>query len=320
MLPRGRIRSRQIAVSDLSSTFTKVVKPDGTLLTDPFTDQQTGQKQADFISFTAGTTGVYLNNASTTTTISSDVPGFLLKSGTISGDATNTYLMFRFRFQDKNNTKDYQGSAVMLGADLTGDGKPDIIFGVDSRGTTPNLVFLEAGTGANDAPNTTTAASYTTTATTTLNKAGSPLTFGYAAAPETYTATGGGALQNMNLTFAITYTNLQQAIRDMGTVNGTNFSTFTVSASTEMAFVAYSSGQPNAFNQDIYGGNITNTTATTWTALGAFSSIITADGQSRIIPEPATFAHTGALLLCAGALLIRRRRQLRATAALPAPK
>ncbi|MBI5766290.1 MAG: hypothetical protein HZA93_00730 [Verrucomicrobia bacterium] len=312
----------QIAVSDLSGTFNAVVKSNGTIMTDPFTDQQTGQKQADFISATAGTS-VYLNGATAASTLGSDVPGFLVKSGTITNGGTDTYMMFRFRFQDANQTKNYEGSYIFVGLDLTNDGKPELMFGVDSTGTTPSLVFKKAGTGANDAPSTTTVTNYTTTATSTLNSSGSgvPLTFAYAAAPESYAATSKSSVQNMNLTFAISYTNLQQAIRDMGTVNGTDFSAWNVTSSTAMSFMTFSSGNPNAFNQDIYGGNITSSSSLTWTALGAFSTEFTADGQKKIVPEFSTFGQTGLLLGSGLGLLLWRRRRRRSTvAALSAPR
>jgi hypothetical protein len=300
----------QISVTDLTSTFSAVAKPSGGIMTDPFNDQQTGQRQSDIMSFTAGTS-VYVSGSSTATTTSSDVAGFLMKSGTISGDSTNTYMMFRIRFQDSNQCKDYQGSYVMLGADLNNDGKPDIFFGVNSTNTTPSLDFLKPGTGANTSPSTTSSASYTTTASLTLNKTtgSAPITFNYAATPagDNYTGTSGLSVQNMYLTFAISYANLQQAIRDMGTVNGTNFSTFTVNSGTAFSFMVFTSQQDNAFNQDLYGGAITSTSTSTWSSLGAFSTQLTASGHP--VPELSTIAQTGALLLVALAVVVWRKRQ-----------
>jgi hypothetical protein len=321
------LRGQAISVTDTNSTFNSIVLPSGSTMTDPFADQQTGQPQADFVSLTAGTTGVYVNGAATTSTLATDVSGLMVKSGQVSGDAVNTYMMFRFRFLDANQSKPYEGSVTVVGIDLTGDGKPDIMVGVDSRNATPALMFLKPGTGTNDSPSNTTVAAYTTTASTTLT---SGTTFNYAAAgtSDNYDiaapAKGVPAHTNMLETFAISFATLQQAIRDMGTVNGTNFSTFTVTATTPMSFLAYTSQQGNAFNQDIFGGAITSSSSGTWTSLGAFSDLYTASGSK--VPESSTVVQLSALILAALGLGWMRRRKVAAEAVvaprierLPAP-
>lgn len=296
-----RLAAQALNVAGASSAFNPVVTPGGTIMTDPFNDQQTGQNSSDFISFTAGT-AVY--SGTTALTAPSDVPGFLVSSGQISGDATNTYLAFRFLFQGANGSQSYSGSYNMVGVDLDQNGSVDIIFGADSTGKTPKLIFLKPGTGTNTSPSTTTVGGYTTSASTALTASGgtAPVTFDYSANGTQYNATGKNSAvpTNMNLTFAISYANLQQAIRDLGTVNGTNFSTFTVTATTAMNFLAYTSTNPNAFNQDIYGGNIAQNSSATWSSLGAFSTTFDASGTLQPTPEFATFAQA-ALLLLAGA-------------------
>jgi hypothetical protein len=298
----AKLSAQSIAVTDASSTFNAVVKADGTIMTDGFADQQTGQFQSDLISLAAGTS-VYVNG--TLTTLSADAPGFFVKSGTITGQS-GTFMMFRTLYQDKNQNKTFQGSFTMLGSDLTGDGKPDFIFGIDYRNATPTLAFLKPGTGANDAPNTTTSATYTTTASRTLTVG---TTAAYASTSTNYDDASGNGAANRTVTFAISFSNLQQAIRDMGTVNGTNFSTFTVTAATAMSFMLFTTQQDNAFNQDIFGGNITSTSSATWTSLGAFSDTFTASGGR--VPEPATYLQVGAMGLAAlGMAFWRRGRRL----------
>lgn len=301
LLGMPRLAAQTIAVTDASTTFNAVVKANGSIMTDGFADQQTGQFQSDLISFAAGTS-VYVNG--TLTTLSADVPGFFVKSGSITGQS-GTFMMFRMLYQDKNQNKTFQGSYTMVGSDLTGDGKPDFIFGIDYRNATPTLAFLKPGNGTNDAPNTTTSAAYTTTASTALTVG---TTAAYASTTNNYDDAAGNAAANRTVTFAISFSNMQQAIRDMGTVNGTNFSTFTVTSATPMSFMLFTTQQDNAFNQDIFGGNITSASSATWTSLGAFSDTFSASGAR--VPEPATYLQVGAMGLVAfGAFGWRRWRR-----------
>ncbi len=303
-----------VSVTDATSTFYGMKLPSQAAMTDPFADQQTGQSQADIIGFSAGTTGVFVNGATTASTLASNVYGFLVKSGTISGQGATPFEMFRFRYLDKNQNKTYQGSDTVVGMDLNGDGKPDFMVGADSTGNTPSLIYLKPGTGANDAPNTTTISTYTTTAATTLT-AGT--TFSYTLPDDgnydSVSGTAPSAHTNKIMTFAISFTNLQQAIRDMGTVNGTNWSTFVFDASTPVSFLAYTSGQANAFNQDLWGGNFTATSSATWTSLGAFTDIVTPSGAK--VPEAGTVVQVGVMfctVLGIGLWRMRQRRQVAA--------
>ena len=78
-----------------------------------------------------------------------------------------------------------------------------------------------------------------------------------------------------------------------------------------MNFFAFSSQQANAYNQDIYGGNITSSATATWSSLGAFSTAMTADGTMHPIPEVGTMVQTGVMILLGGGLAFWRRRQAR---------
>lgn len=302
----------QIAVTDQSSAFHPVITSSGALMTDPFGDQQTGQGEADFIGFTAGTE-VYVNGAKTASKAAENVAGFMVQSGEMAQGGDTEYLMFRFRFRDVNgplsNPSSYAGTNAMVGVDLNRDGSVDFIVGADSTGSTPKLVFLKPGTGANTSPSTTDAAGYATSASTTLTSAGAgPVTFAYTASGTNYAAMSKSNVQNMNLTFAISYANLQQAIRDMGTVNGVDFSGFEVDEDTAVNFLAYTSTQTNAFNQDIYGGDIDGNSSATWTSLGAFSTTFD-DGRFKPAPEFASVVSTAALVGAGLVLLVWRRRR-----------
>ncbi|MDI1335596.1 MAG: hypothetical protein PSU94_05365 [Lacunisphaera sp.] len=290
--------------------------PSQAAMADPFADQQTGQSQSDIISLAAGTTGVFVNSSPTSSTLATDVYGFLVKSGTVSGVLSE---MFRFRYLDKNQNKAYEGSITVVGMDLNGDGKPDFMVGADSTGATPSLVYLKPGTGANTSPNTTTVSTYTTTATKTLT---SGTTFSYTLPDDgmnydSVASTAPSAHTNKIMTFAVSFANLQQAIRDMGTVNGTNWSSFVFDATTPISFLAYTSGQPNAFNQDLFGGNFTATASATWSSLGAFTDTVTPSGAK--VPEAGTMVQVGVLLgTLLGVSLWRARSKPAGAADVPA--
>lgn len=313
---RAQTLPNTLDVLALSDSLSAVRLSSGAIMTDPIKDQQTGQKAADFLSLTAGTyaTGLYSGTAGSTltqvTTLATDVPGFFVNAGQLGGIDS---IMFRFRMSDQNGTKSYLGGYVGVGIDLggqagiSGDGKPDLFVVVKSTGATPSLIFETAGTGANTAPNNTTAAAYTTTANTSLT-VGTTFSYAQSAGP-TYSESATAA-KNYDLTFAISWSTLTTAIVNLGNVNGKNFANFgNVGANTEMSFFFFTSQQANAYNQDIGGGNIASTATATWTSLGAFSTPITGDGRRPYIPEFGTIAQTGLLLLVGGGLALWRRRR-----------
>jgi hypothetical protein len=65
-------------------------------------------------------------------------------------------------------------------------------------------------------------------------------------------------------------------------------------------------------NQDIYGTAGNTSSSLTWAELGASTAMATPMG---IIPEPATYAQVGFLLLTGGFVAWRQRRNARAKAA-----
>lgn len=292
----------QVTVTSTSSSYTGW-QVSGAGMFDAQGDQQTGVPSADFVGFAAGTTGL---NATPT----ADVYGAML-----GADASNMY--FRFRLLDQNGNKIYMGSVISVGINiqgLTAAGSPTIFVTASSTNSAATLFFQSPGTGANNSPSTTTLSNFTgnpysSTAPLALT---SGTNFSYAAAT---TIDGAGSnfynpgtpaktYNNYFLTFAVSYADLQTAVRAL-----TGNSTVTIGASTVMSFLAVTAQTSNSLNQDIYGTSVqaSNTLTTTWTALGAFSDPLFANGSR--IPEPATVVQAGMFALVGLVGFIWRRRR-----------
>lgn len=270
----------------------------GAVMSDIQNDQQTGQHTDDFV----GDSTYY---------------GMLQNAGTITGK-TGSYLAWRFRFDDFAGADKFGGNGgnVGLGLDLYKadgslgqDGAIDVIM-VMSEGSgnvnnrTRTIYFGTPGAGANTGPSTTTwtiDTAQTTAVALQLN-----VTYDLQQANDT--ANFGGTADAW-LTFAISYQDFQNGInayRKAGTT------ALTMTDNTMISFISYTSTQLNALNQDLFGASkaaLTNGSAEsqmTWADLGAITPAMNAFGR---VPEPATYAQLGVLLLAGGAIAYRRRRQ-----------
>jgi hypothetical protein len=272
----------------------------GSYVADPGGDQQTGQGTDDFI-----------GNATTA--------AFQQKAGYLASDPTTQYVLFRARMgKYETGSKGFgsgNGSNVSLGLDLTGNGGLNLIMDLNVKGNNVVLKFAAPGTGANDAPSTTSwgnfAGDITLNSDTynydqvtdgiTLNSSGTA-----AAGTENGSkATSYGS--NAWVTFAISYANLEAAIRAYA-ANG-SFAGFQVNDFTAISFVAFTSTQGNAINQDLLGTEGNMNSATTFASLGAGTPLIRPGGGN--IPEPAAALQLGAVLAI-GFFGGRRRRGVRA--------
>lgn len=268
----------QTAVSVTDTTGWNIwQKSDLTYMSDTTPDQQTGQGSDDFAS-------------------SATYAGFYQKAGTIGGI---DHLLFRARF-DKYDGPDQWGNGgnLGIGIDVNGDGALDLIMMMsESSGNVNNrartIRWGDPGTGANTGPSTTSWTFPTQTATSlTVNT--------------TYDVmqTGDGSLLNstadMFLSFAVSFSNLQSAVRAY-----TPFTTFTMGYDTRLSYIAFTSTQDNSLNQDLFGTTGNTTSTLTWAQLGAITGPANAYG---IVPEPSTYAQMAALLGMAGWSWWRRRR------------
>lgn len=267
----------------------------GAVMTDAQSDQQTGQHTDDYV----GDATHY---------------GMMQKAGTIGGVDS---VAWRFRFDDYSGADKFGGNGgnVGLGLDLDGNGSVDVMMvmsegsgNVNNRART--IYFGTPGAGANTGPSTTT---WTIdTGQTTKVSLAVNTTYDLVATNDGYNFAN---TQDSWLTFAISFANLQAGIRAYA---GGAFSNFVYDYDTKISFIAFTSTQLNALNQDLFGANkdaLTNgTTAntSTWADLGAITPPVDAFGR---VPEPATYAQLGALLLAGGFVAWRRRSRRRHPAA-----
>ncbi len=284
-----------VSVTDDVSTFSKIYGPNNAYLGDPLWDQQTGQGADDFVG--DGTDGYY---------------GFYLTYGQIGGVDS---LVFRFRF---NVLTTQQGQPKFtgnprLGVDGDGDGDVDLYFGVSTgSGQNVTIDFQDptGGAGTNISPSTSGLGNnYGTITGTASNYNYGQVTDG--------SAILSGSQQNQVtpdafLTFAVPFSTFASYL-------GTNTG-LTITTSSALRWVAFTSTQGNAVNQDVYGipklGSTDPNTGASYADTrfdqgGGFSDYYFSDG--RRFPEPATYAQMAVLLAAGLGLVHWRRRRAAAT-------
>lgn len=281
----------QATISVLSNTgWTPWTLGNGSVfMSDPNADQQTGQGQDDFVG--DSTTFAMQQNA-----------------GLVGGQ---DFILFRARF-NKYQAEDQWGNGgnLGIGMDIDGNGSVDLIMmysegsgNVKNRSRT--ITFGLPGSNTNTSPSTT---SWTFPTQTAINLI----------VDQTYNYTQATAGTNFNadpdawLTFGISFANLQNAIRAYAK-DGTpgQFDNFTLDYNTRISYIAYTSTQKNALNQDLAGVSGSTSSTLTWADLGAISAPMAPSG---FVPEPATYGQVGVLLLIGGVLLYRRQRRSRRAA------
>lgn len=270
----------QVAVSVTDSTgWNTWQKADLSYMSDATPDQQTGQGADDFAS-------------------DATYAGFYQKAGTIGGVDS---LLFRARMDKFDGTDQWgNGGNLGIGMDVNGDGALDLIMMMSESSGNPNnrtrtLMWGDPGAGANTGPSTT---SWTFPAQTAITLTTNT----------TYDVvqTDDGSMLNANadmfMSFAVSFANLQAAVRAY-----TPFTTFDMTYDTRMSYIAFTSTQANSLNQDLFGVAGSTSSALTWAELGAITGPANAWG---IVPEPATYAQVGMLILAGGLVACRRRKAI----------
>jgi hypothetical protein len=276
----------------------------GAVMVDVGGDQQTGQGADDFI---GNSTGQY---------------AFMQNSGYLASDPTNQYVLFRTRMGNYQS-KGFGGN-LEIGLDLTGSGSVNLIMKMQDKTGTQTLTFASPGAGANNSPSTTTWGTFTGSIALTTN------TYNYVAVTDGVTLNSNGTgtgdtnssksttyTANSWVTFAISYANLQNAIRTyaVDTSGALAFTTYTVNDNSMMSFIGFTSTQGNAINQDLFGTNGNVNSSTTFANLGAGTALLNTHGT---IPEASTVYQLGAFLLV-GAYAGWRRRKAQASSSSVAP-
>ncbi len=265
-------------------------------MTDPANDQQTGQGQDDFV---GDATYAALQS----------------QAGEASFDTGVDYLFLRARFNgyDADN-KWGNGGNWGTGMDIDGDGDLDLIMMFTEGSGKPSnrtreITFGEPGTGANDGPSTT---SWTFPTQTAIS-----LTTG-----ETYNVANASTVDSGQidgdddawLTFGLSFSQLETAIRNFAvgdTATPNEFTNYTLDYDSRIAFVAFTSTQNNALNQDLAGTSGNTSGIGSWASYGAITPPM---GPGGFIPEPGTYVQIGVFLLV-GAIAFHRRRKRAAAGA-----
>jgi hypothetical protein len=240
------------------SSFGVFQRPTGALLTDPTWDQQTGQGQDDFVGDGAG--GYY---------------GFYYKYQKISGIDN---LIFRFRFNAYDANSGFTGN-VRLGVDGDGDGNIDLYFGVSTgQGQLPTIVFQNPDAGKlNISPNTSGLSIQYGAIATSVNN------YNYRLAEDSSqypTKNGASVNPDAFLTFAIPFSNFKSVL---------DFQGISITPSSYLRWVAFTSTQANAVNQDVYGmGDLKTYGSTRYDDpyAGGFTDFYSVDGKRPVVPEP----------------------------------
>ncbi len=287
VLGGGQAWASTVAVTDHVSTFGTLEAFNGGVLSDATYDQQTGQGADDFVG--DGTNGYY---------------GFYLKGGKIDGVDS---LIFRFRLNEltlQQGTPKFSGN-IRIGVDGDGDGDVDLYFGISTgQGQTPVIVFQNptgTATNANTSPSTSSlGTSYGTIATDASN-------YSYIQANDGSSyATNKPDQPNPDafLTFAVSFSTFKTYLE-------AQLAGKTITLDSYLRFVAFSSTQGNAVNQDVYGlGPLSNSTnaGTRFDQGGGFTNFY--NGSGGVIPEASTALQAGAFMMVGLGIATRRRHWL----------
>ena len=289
----GILPAATVSVTDNVSTFSTLESFSGGILSDFTYDQQTGQGADDFVG--DGTGGYY---------------GFYYKYGQIGGVDS---MVFRVRLNvlDTNQGVPKFTGNIRIGVDGDGDGNVDLYLGVSTgSGQTPEIVFQNpTGTGAtaNTSPSTSAlGTSYGTIATSTSNFNYSQVTDGSMFGTGNNLTPGTDAF----LTFALSFSTFKTYLESQMTG-------VTITVDSLVRFLAFSSTQGNAVNQDTYGLGNTSVKANADTRFdqgGGFTNYYSASG--KVIPEASTVTQAVAFVLSGlGVVWLRRKRSAGSRAA-----
>lgn len=233
----------------------------GVKMSDPTIDQQTGQLADDLVG-------------------SATTPGFFIRYGQIDGVDSVAFRFIENKLNTQQGNPDFTGQ-VSVGLDTDGDGALDIVLTAIGKNSNNGINYQAPGTGLNNSPST------TSLGTPVLMSAFDANNFDYQGVNSTLYPnwTQIGTDPDASLTFAFSFASLNSALTTLGES--------TITTSTLLRFMAFTSTQTNAINQDIYGASGI-TAATTFTASGGFSEFTDITGKP--VPELSSGILTGGLL------------------------
>lgn len=268
-----------ISVADTSGWNAWTVN--GSYIIDPIADQQTGQGTDDIV-------GTAL------------IPALQQKAGIIN---TSNYVLFRARMANFGGTVNKFGSNggnFGMGLDLDLNGSIDLmmVFSQKSNGAT-SIKFGLPGSNTNTSPSTTSWTFPTQTVITPVAYSGlNPTLASYYIQDATIIDgnninSGTKTPDDAWLTFGLTFEQMNYGINGFAP----GFGNYTFGYDSTISYVAFTSTQDNALNQDLAGTSGNLSSSASWTSLGAASDPVDAYGRRPIVPEPSTY---GALMLALG--------------------
>lgn len=234
----------------------------GTKMSDPTIDQQTGQTADDLVG-------------------SATTPGFFIRYGQIDGVDSVAFRFLENKVYEHQGNPNFTGQ-VSVGLDTDNDGGLDIVLTAIGKNSGNGINYQAPGTGLNNSPNTTSLDS------PVLISAFTATNFDYQEVNSTLYPnwTQIGTDPDAVLTFSFSFASLNSALTALGES--------TITTSTLLRFMAFTSTQTNSINQDIYGPNGISDSTTFSSAGGGFSEWT--DITGRPVPELSSGILTGGLL------------------------
>lgn len=232
-----------------------------TLVPDVSDDEQTGDTEADIVG-------------------NSSRPALYMQfdDGGTPGDLTDGSIAFRLRLGAERNPPDFSRFAA-VGMDANGDGALDIFIGVDNQGSGDQIEIYHGGPGGNTSPST-----------TTLVSASPPITYSETSSNHDWSVTN-STIEPGESNFDLDadgntdyFLSWLVPFNDIVTLlSGAPYS-LSIDESSPLRYVAGTSTQDSALNQDLGGPDGGTDSAPTWDQLGAVSDSVTPAGV--FVPEP----------------------------------
>lgn len=188
------------------------------------------------------------------------VNGIYLKYGLANG----VYTQYVRGVFTKYNNKGFGGN-FKVGIDANSDGSLDIVYGAVDTGGNRGIVFQVPTTGAISTGATSLGSATSITAFTGTNYNYTTFDFG----------TSGYAM----LTFAVPFSNIQNALASQGII---------IDVNTLLRSIFFTSTNQGAINQDLYGTTGINNTLR-FDSGGGFTEYQSFAGSTPVVPEPSTY-------------------------------
>jgi hypothetical protein len=257
-----------------------------TLIPDFYDDEQTGDTEADVVG-NASRPALYMQ----------------FDDGGTPGDLTDGNIAFRLRLGAQRSPPGFSRfAAVGMDADL--DGALDLFIGVDNQGSSDHIEIYHAGSGANTSPDTTTIVCHPNPSPPPScldTYSYTPTVSNYDWSPVDATIEPGESNFDLDADGNTDYfLSWLVPFNDIVTLLSGAPHFISIDENSPVQYVAGTSTQDNALNQDLGGPDGGTDSSLTWDELGALSDPYTPTGVLAPEPASATLLLIGLLGLAAG--------------------